>query len=65
MEKAATYEKYFDSSNKLHYYFNTETQQSVWELPEGCTVIDRTAKKPEDSTEVSAYKAHLKQVEQT
>lgn len=65
MEKPVTYEKYFDSNNKLHYYFNTETKQSVWELPEGCSVIDRTAKKPEDSDGVLAYKAHLKQVEQT
>jgi len=52
MEKAATYEKYFDPNNKLHYYFNTLTQESVWELPEDCTVIDRTIQKPEESTEV-------------
>jgi hypothetical protein len=58
MEKTVTYEKYFDSNNKLHYYFNTETKQSVWELPEGSTVVDRTARKPEDSDDVLAYKAH-------
>lgn len=39
------YEKYLDPTHNREYYFDPETNESIWELPEGTTddqIIDRT-----------------------
>jgi hypothetical protein len=55
-----TFEKHYDATYKLCYYFNPFTQESRWEEPpEGSIIIDKTMKK-----EVLDYEAHKKKMEE-
>jgi hypothetical protein len=45
MSKNRVLEKHFDTTYNREYYFDPKTQESLWELPEGSEIIDKTSRK--------------------
>ena len=57
------FEKYFDETHQRHYYYSRETDESLWELPDGAEVIDMTQESSIQSKAVQDYEAHKQLVE--
>ena len=45
MSENRVLEKHFDTTYNREYYYDPKTQESLWELPEGSKIIDKTSKK--------------------
>ena len=41
-QKGTYYEKYFDDTNQLPYFYNPATKESLWAVPDGSIVADMT-----------------------
>jgi hypothetical protein len=54
------YEKYFDETYQMHYYYNPFTKESVWELPVfssgAVQIIDKTVLPMQQYNEVKTQK---------
>ena len=55
-----TFEKYYDATHKLDYFYCVESGDSLWELPEGAVVVDKTEKEDKEPVDqVAQYKARM------
>lgn len=53
------FEKYFDLNHQLPYYFNPQSDESVWTLPLGAKVVDKTGQATQQE-QIDEYKCQLK-----
>lgn len=65
-ENLPLWEKYFDPTHKVPYYFNPDTEESVWEPPKDANIVDKISEEPAVSKdkEISDYLAHQKAIDE-
>jgi hypothetical protein len=68
MSTNQVWEKYFDLTHNRPYYYNTATEETVWEEPKEAKIIDRTEPEPvvvkPEVSEIADYLAHQQKIDE-